>query len=185
MLFKGGSLRLKRQVTNFLSSASYDAGKPDNSPAHQTTEHKTRSLNLMIDWWSWWRFTNTRPAGGHFPPYSGEHWTLSAGKVHSVFCFFKSFFSQYKWTLNWCEVTIVMENSYNSCLFHCCSLTKKQTNKKTKKKPKTKTNSTSYSSSYKSFRLYSYLSYACGRMQPHFWIETKTLVHFFCFVFVQ
>lgn len=59
-----------------------------------------------------------------------------------------------------------------------------QTKQKNKTPKKQKDNSTSYSSSYKSFRLYSYLSYACGRMQPHFWIETKTLVHF-CFVFVQ
>lgn len=46
-------------------------------------------------------------------------------------------------------------------------------------------NSTTYGSSYKSFRLPSYMSYACSPNQPHVSIETKTLVHFYCFVFVQ
>lgn len=113
-------------------------GKPQNKIRCQPDFCSTK-LDLRISWFSgqsaWWsrrRFTNIRPAGGRFPPCSGERWTLSAGKVHSVFFFlFLNLFFQYKWTLIWCEVTFVMENSYTHSIYTPLLFPYKQ-NKKTK-----------------------------------------------------
>lgn len=62
---------------------------PNNSPANQLNTESKHDFPVSV-WWSSWRFYQ-HSSGRYSPASRGEHWTLSAGKVHSVISSFLIF----------------------------------------------------------------------------------------------